>query len=172
MNKKIFRNILVILLVTTLAFAALRYIGYLKDNINDLQEQKQNLLVELEKEKITTENLRLKNASLAINLRAAYKRLYRSFLDLRDSEKEFEEVNSRADLLRRDNAVLLEEKAKLTEENETFKSTLTSIPELKGIIQELKRLAKIKGNQGFLIKSGKNKSTSKVKIEVVPAPTK
>ena len=126
----------------------------------------------LEKEKNTVEKLKLKNNSLKSNLQAAHKRLDKSFLDLKLSEKRFEELNSRVALLKAENSALSEDRIKLTEENETFKSTLTSIPELKAIIQELKRLKRLEGNRGFLIRSGQNTAISKVKIEVVPAPGK
>ncbi len=172
MNKKFIKNILILLLASTLVFATFRYISYLKGNIRDLESQKQNLLQELEKERNALEKLKLENNSLKSILHAAHKRLNKSFLDLRLSEKRFEELNSRVSVLKAENSTLSEDKIKLTEENEVFKSTLTSISELKEIIQELKRLKKSAGNRGFLIKSGQSTALSKVKIEVVPAPSK
>lgn len=172
MNKRFFRNILILLITSALLFAAFRYIFYLKDNIRELESQKQNLLLELEKERNTVEKLKLKNNSLIVNLQATHKRLGKSFLDLKSSGEKFEEVNSRAALLKTENVALIEDKIKLTKENEVFKSALTSIPELKGIIRELKRLARSSGNRGYLVRSGESTATSKVKIEVVPAPVK
>ncbi len=170
-NMRVLVNILVLLLASALLFAGLRYINYLKENITDLKYQKQNLLSELEKEKIETEKLKSENKGLIYNLKAAYQRLYKSFAEVKTSEKKVEEVNARMALLKAENASLMEEKTKLTEENEAFRSTLTSIPDLKVLIRDLKRF-KADGNQGFLIKSGQSKSTSKVKIEVVPASSK
>ena len=71
-----------------------------------------------------------------------------------------------------ENSSLQEDKVRLSEENEALKSTLTSITELKAIIRDLKRLKRQEGNRGFLIKSGESTSVSKVKIEVMPAPSK
>jgi DNA repair exonuclease SbcCD ATPase subunit len=186
MNKKFIKNILILLLASTLVFGVFRYVSYLKENIRDLESQKQNLesqkqnlesqkqnlLQELEKEKNTVEKLKLKNNSLKSNLQAVHKRLDRSFLDLKLSEKRFEELNSRISVLKAENLAFSEDKIKLTEENEVFKSTLTSIPELKAAIQELKRLARFTGNRGFLIKGGQSIPATRVKIEVVPAPGK
>lgn len=179
MNKRFLKNILILLLASTLIFAAFRYISYLKENIRDLkvnirelESQKQNLLQELEKEKNTVEKLKLNNSILKSNLQAAHKRLNKSFLDLKLSEKRFEELNSRASVLKAENSAFTEDRIKLTEENEAFKSTLTSITELKAIIQELKRLKKQEGNRGFLIKSGQSTAASRIKIEVVPAQGK
>lgn len=170
MNKRFLRNILIILLASTLVFATFRYISYLKENIQELESQKQNLLQELEKERNTVEKLRLNNNSLKSNLQAAHKRINKSFLDLKLSGKRFEELDTRVSLLKAENTALSEDKVKLTKENEVFRSTLTSISELKAIIQELKRLKRVEGNRGFLIKSGQSTAASKVKIEVVPAP--
>jgi len=172
MNKRLLKNMLILLLASTLVFAAFRYISYLKENIRDLESQKQNLLQELEKEKNIVEKLGLKNNSLKANLQAVHKRLDKSFLDLKFSEKKFEGVDSRVSVLKAENSALAEDRIKLTAENEAFKSTLTSIPELKAIIQDLKKLARLKGNRGYLIKAGQSTPTSKVKIEVVPAATK
>jgi hypothetical protein len=89
---------------------------------------------------------------------------------LKLSEKRLEELNSRISILKTENSALIGDKTKLIEENEAFKSTLTSITELKALIQELKRLKRQAGNRGFLLKSGQSTTTSRIKIEVVPAP--
>ena len=172
MDKRLFRNILIILLGIALVYFVSSYILQLKDNISNLESQKQNLLQELEKEKASLERLQIKNNILKSNLRATHKRLNKSFSDSRLSEKRFEELNSQITALKLENASLSEDRAKITKENESYKATLTSIPELKSIIQELKRLARSKGNRGFLIKSGQSTTASKVKIEVIPAPSK
>ena len=172
MNRMLIKKIAVILFISGLIFTAYKYIFYLKDNIRELENQKQNLLQELEKEKNTVEKLRVKNELFKNNLQAVNKRLNKSFLELRLLEKRSAELNSRTALLIAENSSLQEDKARLSEENEALKSTLTSITELKAIIRDLKRLKRQEGNRGFLIKSGESTSVSKVKIEVMPAPSK
>ncbi|PIP19686.1 MAG: hypothetical protein COT38_01900 [Candidatus Omnitrophica bacterium CG08_land_8_20_14_0_20_41_16] len=179
MNNRFLKNILILLLASALVFVVFRYISYLRENIRSLEGQKQSLEYqkqslsqELEKEKNTVEQLKLKNDSLKGNLKAAHKRLNKSFLALSQSEKRAEELSSQADILKAENNALSEEKARLVGDNEAFKSRLTSIPELKKAIQELKRQARLEGNRGFLIKNGKSTSVVKVKIEVTPASGK
>ena len=172
MNRRFLKNLLIILLASTLVFAVFKYISYLKENIGDLEIQKQNLLQELEKEKDTVEKLKSKNNLFKNNLQAVHKRLNRSFLDSKLSEKRFGELNSRVSVLKAENSALTGDKIKLTEENEAFKATLTSITDLKAIIRELNKLKRQAGNRGLLIKSGQNTAASKVRIEVVPAPSK
>ncbi len=102
-------------------------------------------------------------------MKAAHKRLNKSFLALSESEKRTEELNSQADILKAENNALSEERTKLAQDNEVLKFKLASITELKKAIQELKRLARLEGNRGFLIKDGQSTFIAKVKIEVTPA---
>jgi len=168
MDKGLLRNLLILLLASALFFALFRYISYLKVNIKDLENQKQNLLQDLEKEKNTVEKLNLKNKSLTSNLQAVHKRLGKSFSDLKLSEKRFEELNSRTSLLKAENSALLEDRNKLIKGSEAFKATLTATSDSKTITRESDGLTRLEGNQGLLIKSGQSTVAPKVKIEVVP----
>jgi chromosome segregation ATPase len=170
MNKIPAKKLLAILLASALVFGVIRYVLYLRDNIDSLENQKQNLMLELEKEKNEVQKLQAKNSNLKSNLKATHKRLNKAFSGLSLSEKRAKALESQADILKVENSALLEENKKLVNENDTLKSKLTSIPELKEAIQELKRISRASGNRGFLIKNGHSASTSKIKIEVVPAP--
>jgi chromosome segregation ATPase len=174
MDKRLLRNILVIFLVSALAFGLARYIIFLNENIRTLEEERVNLLQDIEKERNIIEKLKLKNEGLLNNLRLAHKRIERSFADMEKLKENNEELSSRAGVLKAQNAALEEEKAAALKENEALKAKLSSIPELKEVIKELKRGAGKGGNRGYLIKDGKPQSASslKVKIEVVPAAEK
>ena len=169
--KKPLRNILILLVAAGSILVALRYVAYLRENIASLENQKQNLLQDLEKEKKAVQQLNAKNTGLKTYLRAAHKRLNRLFLDLGLAKEQLGKFDLRFSILRAENKALLDERQKLVQENASLKIKLNSVDELKKAIRELKRRAKIEGNRGFLIKDGQlTTSPAKVKIEVIPAP--
>jgi len=170
MNKRILVNIIILFLVSSSVFLGFRYVSSLKDNIATLENQKQNLLQELEKEKAHLQQLSIKNTDLKSYLKGACKRLNKSFVDLNQEEERLEKLRAQFSILKVENGALLEERDRITSENEAMKMKLNSVDELKKAISELKRQVQREGNQGFLIKDGQLTSVTKVKIEVSPAP--
>ena len=157
-------------MLSSLAFLALRYISSLKQSISALENQKQNLLQELEKEKNTVKELNLRSAGLKSYLIAFKKRLSKSFLALDNAQYKLEHLNSQFSILKAENNALLEDKQRLSQENDEMKMKLSSVNELRKAIRELKLKPRIiEGNKGYLIKDGQPTVTPKVKIEVVPA---
>ena len=172
MNKRILINIIILLLASSSVFLGFRYVSSLKDNISALENQKQNLLQELEKEKASVQQLAAKNTGLKNYLKGAHKRLNKSFAALSQEEERLAKLNAQFSIVKAENGALLEERDRITDENEAMKVKLSSVDELKKAIRELKRQAQKEGNQGFLIRDGKLTSPAKVKIEVSPAPIK
>ncbi len=172
MNKRVLRNILILLLVSSSVFLGFRYVSSLQENISALEDQKQNLLQELEKEKSSVQQLTVKNAGLKNYLKGAHKRLNKSFTALGQAEEKLEKLKAQFSILKAENGALLEERDKISSENETMKIKLSSVDELKKAIRELKRQFQREGNRGFLIKDGQLTSAAKIKIEVSPAPIK
>lgn len=185
------KNILFILLIAFTAFSMFRYVGELKlryrlqddltlaqGQIAALTQVKQNLLQEIEKEKMLKDQLAQKNTSLKGYLKAGKNRLTRLFRDNSKTKNDLEEINATLAILKAENQALIDSRKRLYEENEQFKSKLSSIDELKKAIQELKTnkhkppILEIEGNRGFLIKDGQPTFLEKVKIEVIPAQTK
>ncbi len=150
---------LVIAAVACAVFLALSYIYSLKEDIAALEVQKQNLLQDLEKEKNTVRELRLKNAGLRGYLRAAHKKVRQLFVSGDRSGR----LESQFYALKAQNQALLQE-------NTSMRAKLNSIDELKKLIRQLKQRMRIEGNRGFLINDGKPTVVpSRVKIEVTPA---
>lgn len=177
MHRKILVNIVILLLVSSAVFLTLRYIyslknniSCLKDNVAVLENQKQNLLQALEKEKIAVKALNTKNANLKDYLRAMHKKLNKLFFGLDIAEEKANKLDVQLSVLKAEHSALLENQQSLTQENEAMKIKLSSIEELKKAIKELKRTKRLEGNRGFLIKNGQSSSTAKVKIEVTPVP--
>jgi len=162
--KKPLRNILILLLAAGSIFILLRYVASLKENIASLENQKQNLLQDLEKEKKSVQQLKARNTGLKSYLRAAHKKIIRV-------KEQIGNFDLRFSILRAENKALVDERQRLAQENASLKTKLSSVDELKKAIRELKRRAKIEGNRGFLIKNSQlTTSPAKVKIEVIPAP--
>ncbi|MDD5408513.1 MAG: hypothetical protein PHC71_00245 [Candidatus Omnitrophica bacterium] len=163
MNKWTFKNILVILLITTTAFSTIKYLSELKlrhrlqdsllkaqEEITALTQEKQNLLQELEKKK-----------KLKDYLRASINKIARLFRDKSMTQANLEDTNAKF--------------AVLKAENRQLKAKLNSIVELRKAIRELKARKRNtpaspdEGNLGFLIKDGQPTIPGKVKIEVLSA---
>jgi len=172
MNKTLVRNIVVIFLLVIAGFLIFRYVTFLQSKIVDLEVQKQNLLQDLKKEKDSVGVLEAQKADLKDYLRASQKRMKRSFADLKSANKKNETFDSQFNVLKAENSALLEEKQALFRENETMKTKLSSIEELKKAIREIKIQRRLRGNRGFIVKDGENTQNAKVKIEVTPVPVK
>ena len=152
MNKAMFKNALIVLLLTITGFSVFKYSASLKEkyglltNLSQVKEenlnliqQKQNLLQDLEKEKgLKVRSLR-ESLALKEYLRSGKARLSKLFKDYSKEQGFLEELNAKFSLLKAENASLLEEKQKFFLENEALKQKLGSLVELKKAIRELKQ---------------------------------
>jgi regulator of replication initiation timing len=190
MNKDTVKNLALILLLGVATFSMIRYVDELKarfrlqDSLTQAQgdvavlaQEKQNLLQELGKEKMLNEQFVAMNVKLKGYSKASKVRMTRLFQDNFKIKNEFENVNAKFAILKAENMALIDNRKRSYMENEQLKLKLSSVVELKKAIRELRTkrpkvssLA-IEGNQGFLIKNGRN-TLEKIKIEVVPARTK
>jgi uncharacterized protein YoxC len=190
-----------ILLFTITLFSIYKYVSALKEKyellktLNEVKQQvqilendKQSLLRELDKEKQLADKLNEQNAGLKENLKVSITRLTKLFVEVENNQKSLDDLRAQFSLLKAENEALKDKTAELTSDNETMKAKLSSIAELKKAIREFRRqIGKVgkeiqqktqegreilaAGNRGFLVKDGKSTATPKaVKIEVTPAP--
>jgi chromosome segregation ATPase len=164
-----------------------------KEQLADLELEKQNLLQEVEKEKEIQKALAQENLGLQGDLRGAQEELIKLKTDFAQLAKTIEELNSQLGILTTENTALREEENRLklelsqvSQEKDNLKARLNSVVELKKAIRELKikmrqrivsevkEITKSKkiivGNRGFLIKDGRPTYPAQVIIEVIPAP--
>lgn len=143
------------------------------------------IMQELEHEKALRLELVEENIMLKDYLRASRKRLSKLFGEFNALEKEVVARDERLNVMKTQIAQLETDKEALEQENESMRFKLTSIPELKKAIREVKIKVRdaarelreklridtsIWGNAGYLVKNGQNTSQpSGVKIEVTPA---
>jgi len=205
MNKTRLKNILLVFLLSVTIFSVFKYILSLKEKydlsalLNQAKEQaaaleneKQNLLQEIDKEKALQEKLTQENTALKDNLKTDEEKLANLGADFTVAQKTIEQLNSNFSLLKAENIALIEKKntlntklSQVSQENDSLKARMSSIAELKKSIRELKRQMRrvgivmkqkvqteriIQGNRGFLIRDGKFTYPAKVRIEVTPAP--
>jgi chromosome segregation ATPase len=207
---KDFKIILIAFLLGATIFSAVKYVSSLKEKhlfqvsleekkteISALQNEKQNLLQEIGKEKELNQRVAQRNLRLKEILEAGKTRLARLFVKSNRAEEENERLNSQVSILKAESAAVHAEQEKLrleleqaSRENETLSSRLNSLPELKKAIRELKmregsasvqidkievkkkQITEVVGNRGYIIKDGvpfSGVSAAKVKIEVNPA---
>jgi chromosome segregation ATPase len=204
MNKPLLKNVLIVVLLTITAFSVFKYTLSLKEKydlfialnqareeLTVLEQEKQNLLVDLEKQKGLQEMLSEENSEFKDNLKATRRRLTKLFREIREKQNAMDELNYRFSILQAEKVALTEEKEQLNlklsqanSENEGLKVRLGSLAELKKAIRELKikmreaiRESKkpqdiiVEGNRGFIIKDGKSTFPFKIRIEVNPAST-
>lgn len=199
---------LVILLLTGIAiFSVYKYVVSLKDNLslakqlNQIKEQavvleqeKQNLLQSLEKEKAWGKKLENEGYGLKNSLRAKEEKVQDLINDFSQTQKVIDDLGMQISSLKTENTSLKTEKeqikadlSRVSQENENFRSKLSSMEELRKAMVELKeQVTKVKkevrqkinieklseGNRGFVIRDGKPTFSAKVRIEVNPATTK
>lgn len=201
---KNFKVILLAFLIGITVFSIFKYILFLKEkndllnNLNAikgqvtaLENEKQNLLQGLEKQKQIQQELNEQNAILKESIKVSEEKLTKLNTDFIQAQAAIEKLNSEMSAVKVENTALRQEQDKLnsqvaeiTQENEGLKAKLGSIAELKKTIKELKRQMRkaeleierkikerniVEGNRGFLIKDGKPTSVPKIKIEVLPA---
>lgn len=200
MNKEQAKNIVIILLLTISLFSVYKFISSLrekyelmnslnlaKQQVTVLEDEKQNLLLEIEKDKKLRQKLTQQNLELKDYLKAGKVRMGKLFKVYEGTQETIEQLNSKFSLLKAENTAIITDKERLSKENEALKIKLNSVMELKKAMRELRKQAQkvgiqiikktdvrktLEGNQGFVIKDGKPNNPAKVKIEVVPAPVK
>ena len=206
MKQPSFKSIIIGVLVLITAFIAFKYgtslkerfdsyvlLNQLKEQLDSLEQEKQNLLAYLEKERERGTQLTEENAQLKDNIKATRRRLTRLFMEKREKEKAHQELSYHFALLKAENSALLEEKSQLNKkmaeaasENQSLKTKLSSIQELKKAIRELRKrkrtqpqsLISLKprstdkmmdGNRGYILKDGKSTYLGRIHVEVRPA---
>lgn len=195
---KNYKLILVVLFVGVAIYITYKYMAMLKEKyalqetvsgvkaqLVLLENEKQNLLREIEKEKKAQQKLMQQKFTLQEYLKASRNRLNKLFADYAQVQETAADLSSQMSLLKIENTSLAESKEKSSRENENLKAKLSSVSELKKAIRELKserykvgretkkrvwREEACDGNRGFLIKEGRPVHPAKVKIEVSPAP--
>jgi len=192
-------NWIFVALIAITIFSAYKYVSALKEKyellntLNEIKQQvqvlendKQNLSRELDKERQLADKLTDQNSGLKENLRASIARLTKLFVDTEKAQKSLDDLQAQFSLLRAENSALKDQYTQVSSENETLKAKLGSAAELKKALREFrKQIGKVgkeikqktqgkpvDGNRGFIIKDGQPTiSPNKViKIEVTPAP--
>lgn len=194
--------VIFVLLLSITVFSAYKYISALsgkyellnalneiKQQVQVLENDKQSLLLELEKEKQLADKLSEQNAGLRDNLRASISRLTKLFADAENTQESLEDIRAQFSLLKAENTALKEQSVQMSSENESMKAKLGSVSEMKKAIREFrKQMGKVgkeikqqvnanqvaEGNRGFVIKDGQPTLApipKVIKIEVIPAPT-
>lgn len=147
-----------------------------KDQVVFLEEEKQKLLKQIEKDKINEEKLTKNNKALKGYLRASKRRLNTALSD-------YSRISPSYGNLVVENKALRQENIEISKENQSLKSKLNIALEVKKAVKELKKQAvsvgikmikkgdeSTMGNRGYIIKDGKSTSSPKIKIDVTPAP--
>jgi chromosome segregation ATPase len=202
MERAVPKNVLIaifVLLITITIFSVYKYVSALKEKyellnalneiklqVQILENDKQNLLRDLDKEKQLADKLSQQNTSLKENLKASITRLTKLFMGVEQTQKSLDDLHAQFSLVKAENAALKDQVSQVTTENENLKTRLSSVAELKKALREFRRqMGKvgkeiqkktkaeqvIVGNRGFLLKDGQPTLSPKVvKIEVTPAP--
>ncbi|TBR16638.1 hypothetical protein EPO66_04360 [bacterium] len=198
------RNIIILLLLGLAVFGIVKYIilqrekydllesvKQMKVQLAQLENEKQGIKRSYEEEKALHLAAQEKNVQLEGSLKSTQEQLDKITLDYQGLKEDVEKLNAEVSAVKAEKTFLAEENDELQvklsgakNENESLIARLTSIPELKKAIRELKKQMrnagheikkkimsekKIIGNQGFVIKQGQPTVSSKVKIEVQPA---
>ncbi len=198
------RNIIIISLLALAVFGIVKYIilqrekydlvetvKQIKVQLVQLENEKQGIKRSYEEEKSLRLAAEGKNVQLEGTLKSTQAQLDKITLDYQSLKEDVEKLNAEVSAVKAEKVFLSEENDELQiklndtkKENESLIARLTSIPELKKAIRELKKQMrhagqeikkkikmerKILGNQGFVIKKGQPTVNSKVKIEVQPA---
>jgi chromosome segregation ATPase len=165
MSKASFRNVLVIILVVATVAAVLAYVFFLKKQVVSLENQRQNLLQQIEKGKNAQQLLIEENMVIKRDLEATKQEIekVRAVYDI--EHVSFEELKAKFALLQAENEALRKEKMKVAKEIEGLEQKLAKTTPGKG-----KPISNIEvGNRGYIIRDGKPTYPSRIRIEVVPA---
>ncbi len=159
MNKGLFKNIFIVLLISITIFSVFKYgsslkekyallntLNQIKEQVTTLENDKQGLLEKLGEEKELNAQLNGEVSEIKDYLRASKERLAKLFADYGQAQKTIEDLNSKFSILKSENTALRDEKEKLdtqltqvSQEKNSLKAKLSSITELKKRIRELKR---------------------------------
>lgn len=159
MNKGLFKNIFIVLLISITIFSVFKYgsslkekyallntLNQIKEQVTTLENDKQGLLEKLGEEKELNAQLNGEVSEIKDYLRASKERLAKLFADYGQAQKTIEDLNSKFSILKSENTALRDEKEKLdtqltqvSQEKNSLKAKLSSITELKKRIKELKR---------------------------------
>ncbi len=191
MGKHLVRNVIFVLLLSIAVFSMFKYWSQLRENsllqesltqaqgqVLTLEQEKETLVQGLKQEKASNAQLLKKTTYMKGYLKASKNRMSRFFQDDLKLQKNLEETKSKFSILEAENQSLVESQKRMALENDEFKLKLSSIPELKKAIKELRvknrkvPIPTVDGNRGFLVKDGQLMTREKIKIEVVPAQTK
>lgn len=203
MNLRQLKNyniILAALLFGITIFSVFKYLLTLKEKyalLDDLSRTREQVLVleqTVQKEKELQNALAKENSALKDGLKSSTEKLTQLEADLKNSQNTIEQITSHIALAKTENIALREEKdkmalelARVSQERDDLRVRLSSVPELKKTIREVKarmrkaksmmkeitetrRVVVVEGNRGYLLKEGKSTfSGTKIKIEVMPA---
>jgi len=191
MTKNTIKNIALIMLLSITAFSMFKDVtelqakNRLQDDLTQVQgeyavlaKEKQKLMYTLEREKEVKEQLLQKNANLKLNLKASRNKITHLFQNNAAAQNDLENTKVKFSVLKAENKALIDSRRRIYLQNEEFKTKLSSVVELKKAIRDLRSRKNIpvvlstEGNQGYLTKDGLPTTTTKIKIEVVPAKTK
>lgn len=186
MNKGVIKNLALLFLLGVAVFSMARYVVELRaklaleenlakaqGDILALNQEKQNLLQELGKEKDFNASLQAKNTALKSYVGASRNRIARLFKESQKTKNELEEVSVKFAVLKAENTALIKSRKQVYLENEQLKFQLGSAQELKKALRALRSKSAqapdrfYEGNRGFLLRDGRS-TVEKVKIEVVP----
>ena len=185
---KEYKSYIIVLLLGVCIYCVFRYLGALQDRnkalvelnnaksqVIGLQNEKQNLVQLLGKEKKDNLDLMQRYSLLKNNYRAGAKRISRLFAAADNLQSQIVSLKA---LQEEDNRLRLE-LAQVTHERDDLVSRFTSLTELKKAIREIKKNRKLyrttednsqltEGNSGYIIKDGKPFNSPKIRIEVNP----
>ena len=209
LSKKVYVLIFIALLLAIVAFCVYNFVLVEKENkelevslvqakeqAEGLQQEKQNLLQIVEKEKKIQEQLGRENLNLKETLKGIQDRLVALDSELSAARENIDDLNSKMAAVTAENTALREEKERLslqatdaTQAKEEYKAKLNSFTELKKTVEALKSQArkvgaamirKVRekkraqegGNQGYMLKNGTSTylTPGKINIEVLPLP--
>ncbi|MFH1199049.1 MAG: hypothetical protein V1650_02670 [Candidatus Omnitrophota bacterium] len=147
-----------------------------KQQVVALEQEKQNLLQSIEKEKSAQKKLSRENIALKDYLKASKQRLVKLFKVYAKERQDLQTLDSKYGFIKLENKFLIKNRKQLIVENKIFQAKSGSVEELRKAIREISAqmygasFEGIQGNRGYVIKDGKPTSATKVKIAVDPAP--
>ncbi len=204
--------VLVCILIGVTAFSVYRFVSASRENfdltvqmegmradVSALQDEKDRLMLDLDKERLLQKTLSDENLLLRDEVAQASQAREDLQQQLADSESELEELGSQIAVVKAENAALLEQTqtlkadlARSAEEKRLMAEKLGSVAQLKQAIRDLRRQARlaasrpapvrrvrdaatgqtqiIVGNRGFLVRDGKPTYEGRVRIDVQPQP--
>jgi len=160
--------------------------------VSILEKDKAQMVQSLNSGRDALKKLDEDNARLGQTIQAQGENISALTAEVERTNGKLEELNSRYSLLRCENSALRSQLFFVVKEEEKMRLNMTSLPELKKAIRELKkkkthasvlpvihkqRINKVvkgqilEGNKGFLVRDGKPTFAKTIKIEVVPTPS-